>query len=112
MVDARGNDYDAVVIGGGPSDSLTDTDRSFRSVDLEAIGDGYTTWSLQIEKGSFRHDSPRPTSEFDATVLEEARVIQLVFSGERVAGVQYKQYDATAQFVVDAVDVLASSLEV
>src|SRR5262249_46059501 len=32
---------------------LTDADGTFRRVDLEEIGDGYTKWSLQVERSHF-----------------------------------------------------------
>jgi flavin-dependent dehydrogenase len=165
MVDARSSDYDAIVIGGGPSGcayaltlvrgghsvlllerekfprfhigesflpytndvleqlgllqrvcdggfvvkrgvELTDTDGTFRRVDLEEIGDGYTKWSLQVERSHFDKIVLDATAESGVTVFEEARVTQPVLSGERVAGVQYRrhgeQQTATARLVVDA----------
>ncbi len=166
MVDARGSDYDAIVIGGGPSGSayaitltrsghsvlllerekfprfhigesllpytadvleqlgllervgaggfpikrgleLSGSDGFLRRVALGEIGDGYRNWTFQVERADFDKILLDATSEEPgATVLEEARVTQLVFSGERVAGVQYtrdgQQHSATARLVVDA----------
>lgn len=165
MVDPRGSDYDAIVIGGGPSGcayaitlarnahsvlllerekfprfhigesflpytadvleqlgviqkvseggfvikrglELTLNDGNFRRIDIGVIGDNYRTWTFQVERSHFDKILLDAASESGATVLEEARVTQLIFSGERVTGVQYtrdgQQNSATARFVVDA----------
>lgn len=166
MDNARGGDYDAIVIGGGPSGcayaitlsrgghsvlllekdkfprfhigesllpytadvleqlgllervgaggfpiklglELSGSDGFLRRVALGEIGDGYRNWTYQVERADFDKILLDATStEPNATVLEDARVTDLVFSGERVAGVKYKhneqQYSATAKFIVDA----------
>lgn len=165
MVDARGSDYDAIVIGGGPSGcsyaiTLARTGhtvlllekekfprfhigesllpytsevldqlgllervgaggfpikrglelsgiRFLHRVALSEIGDGYRDWTFQVERAHFDKILLDAASEQPcATVLEEARVNELLFSGERVAGVRYtvdgEQDTATARFVIDA----------
>jgi len=166
MVDARGSDYDAIVIGGGPSGcsyaitlarrgytvlllerekfprfhigesllpytsdvlaqlgllervgeagfpiktglELSGSVRLLRRVALADIGDGYRDWTFQVERADFDKILLDAASEEpNATVLEEARVNKLLFSGERVVGVRYtrddRQESATARFIVDA----------
>jgi flavin-dependent dehydrogenase len=163
---ARGSDYDAIVIGGGPSGcayaitlakgghsvlllerdkfprfhigesllpytadtleqlgllervgaegfpiklglELSGSDGLLRRVALGEMGDGYRNWTYQVERAEFDKILLDATSEeANATVLEEARVSELIFSGERIAGVKFKkdgqEQSATAKLVVDA----------
>jgi flavin-dependent dehydrogenase len=83
-------------------------DGGFRLVDLGVTApEGYRHWAYQVERALFDKKLLDITAEEPGvTVLEEARVTELVFSGERVSGVQYarddQQYSAPARFVVDA----------
>ena len=85
---------------------LTGTTDSAHRVDLENIGDGYRTWTLQVERAAFDKIVLDATRERGATVLEEARVTELTYAGDRVSGVRYNRHDrqhaATARFVIDA----------
>lgn len=85
---------------------LTGTGDGANRVDLQNIGEGHRTWTLQVERASFDKIVLDATRERGAAVLEEARVNDLIFSGERVAGVRYEKDDrthsVTGRFVIDA----------
>ena len=166
MTDARSSDYDAIVIGGGPSGcsyaitlarsghsvlllerekfprfhigeslllytvdvldqlgllprvseggfpikrglELSGSVRFFNRIPIAEAGDSFRDWTFQVERAHFDKILLDAASEEPgATVLEEARVNELLFSGERVVGVRYtrdgRQDSATARFVVDA----------
>ena len=166
MVDARATDYDAIVIGGGPSGSsyaitlahnghsvlLLERDRFPRfhigesllpytldtlvqlglfdrvsaagfpikrglelsgsvkllqRVALSNVGDGYRDWTYQVERAEFdKILLDTAADQPGVTVLQEAKVTEVLFSGDRVGGVRWSQrgldYTATARVVVDA----------
>ncbi|GAB3433163.1 NAD(P)/FAD-dependent oxidoreductase [Flindersiella endophytica] len=83
-------------------------DGGFRLVDLDVTADeGYRNWAYQVERSRFDKILLGATSEeAGVTVLEDARVTELVCSGDRITGVRYthgdRQHSATARFVVDA----------
>jgi FADH2-dependent halogenase len=165
MVDARGNDYDAIVIGGGPSGSayaitmrrrgrsvlvlersrfprfhvgesllpytadmlkqlgllekvgtsgfpikrgleLLTSDGFLRRAPLGEIGDGFRKWTFQVERADFDNILLEAAAECGAEVLREAKVTELLFSGERLSGVKFQkdgeEHSATAKYVIDA----------
>ncbi|GAB3433191.1 hypothetical protein GCM10027569_82670 [Flindersiella endophytica] len=83
-------------------------DGSVRSVDLEMTADeGYRTWAYQVDRAHFdKILLDAAAEEPGVTVLEEARVTQLLFSGDRITGVNYtwegRPRGASARFVIDA----------
>lgn len=85
---------------------LTSPDGTFRRVDFEEISDGYRTWAHQVERATFDKIVLDATVDAGACVLQEARVTDLVFAGERITGVRFthdgRQHSATARFVIDA----------
>jgi flavin-dependent dehydrogenase len=78
-----------------------------RRVTLTEAGDGYRKTTFSVERSQFDHILLDATSEEPgATVLEEARVTELIFEDERIAGVRFarqgQSLSATARFVIDA----------
>jgi FADH2-dependent halogenase len=166
MADTHGGDYDAIVIGGGPSgcsyaitlarsgrsvlllererfprfhigesllpytaeilDQLGLLDRIsaanfpvktgleicgkgefVRRVALTQAGEGYRELTYSVERATFdKIILDAASEEPGVTLLEEARVTELIFSGERVTCVRYTQdgqsQSVTARFVIDA----------
>ena len=77
-------------------------------VDLDVTGqDGFRTWTYQVERAKFDDILLRTAAdEPGVTVLQRARANKLLFTGERVTGIQYthdgRQFSATAKVVADA----------
>jgi flavin-dependent dehydrogenase len=163
---ARKNDYDAIVIGGGPGGSsyamtlaraghsvlvlekeqfprfhigeslltytadvleqfglldrvcnagfvikrgieLTGTEGTFRRLQLNKIGTDHRAWTVHVERSEFDKillDAAAETS--GVTVIQKARVGELLYAGERISGVRYthdgQEHSSTASFVIDA----------
>ena len=86
---------------------LSGSVRFLHRVALSDIGDGYRDWTFQVERSRFdKILLDAAAAEPGATVLEEAKVTELLFAGDRVSGVRYthggEESSATARFVVDA----------
>ncbi len=86
---------------------LSGPSRFVRRVGLTDAGDGYRTWTFQVERSAFdKILLDAAAVEPGATVLEEARVTELIFAGERISGVRYTAggaaHSATARYVIDA----------
>ncbi|HEY7486231.1 MAG TPA: NAD(P)/FAD-dependent oxidoreductase [Streptosporangiaceae bacterium] len=86
---------------------LSGSVRFLRRVALSDVGDGYRDWTFQVERSHFDKilldaAAAKPTT----TVLQEARVNELVFDDGRLSGVKYthdgRKQTATAKFVIDA----------
>jgi len=82
-------------------------DKWSRRVAMADAGAPYRTQAPSVERAHFDKILLEAASgEPNASVLTQARVTDLIFSGERVAGVRYLHNDescsATAKFVVDA----------
>ncbi|WP_174188403.1 NAD(P)/FAD-dependent oxidoreductase [Nocardia barduliensis] len=79
-----------------------------RLVDIEATGEyGYRPWTYQVERALFDKILLDAAAEAPGvTVLQEAAVKELIFSGERIVGVRFERDgvmdSATARFVIDA----------
>jgi flavin-dependent dehydrogenase len=100
---------DKVGAGGFPVKrglELTTSEGFLRRVALGEIGDGYRNWTYQVERSDFDKILLEAAGEAGATVLQEAKVTELVLEGEQVAGVVYRKDGAeqrvTAKYVVDA----------
>src|SRR5215467_13510993 len=64
-------------------------------VDLTATGPEFRKWTLSVERSRFdKILLDAASAEPGVTVLEEARVIGLMFCGERVIGVRYTSLGA------------------
>jgi FADH2-dependent halogenase len=166
VTETRSSDYDAIVIGGGPSGSsysmtlgrgghsvlvlerekfprfhvgeslitytvdvleqlgvldkvvqagfpkkwgieFCSTGTGFQRLDLQDVGEDRRKWALQVERSHFDQillDTAAATP--GVTVYQEARVTELLYSGERVSGVRYtlggQEHTATGRFVIDA----------
>jgi FADH2-dependent halogenase len=86
---------------------LSGSDGFLRRVALGEIGDGYRKWTYQVERAEFDEILLDSAAEQPgATVLQKAKVTNLIRSGERLTGVEYtyngEKRGATAKFVVDA----------
>ncbi|WP_326718385.1 MULTISPECIES: NAD(P)/FAD-dependent oxidoreductase [unclassified Streptomyces] len=85
---------------------LSTSDGFLRRVALGEIGDGYRDWTFQVERSDFDKILLDAAAEAGATVHQEAKVTELVFEGEKVAGVKYRkdgeERRVTARYVVDA----------
>ncbi len=70
-------------------------------------GEPYRTWAPSVERSAFdKILLDAAGEEPSATVIQEAKVTELIFAGERISGVRYsrrgEQCSATARFVIDA----------
>jgi FADH2-dependent halogenase len=86
---------------------LSGSDGFLRRVALGEMGDGYRNWTFQVERSDFDKILLDSAGEAGATVLQEAKVSRLLFTGDdRVSGVEYsyegQKRSATARLVVDA----------
>jgi flavin-dependent dehydrogenase len=86
---------------------LTGTEGTFRRLDLKHIGESRRGWTLHVERSHFDEvllDAAAQTP--GVTVLQKARVTRLLYSGDRISGVEYtldgQEHSATARFVIDA----------
>ena len=86
---------------------LTGTEGTFRRLDLGQIGESRRGWTIHVERADFDAillDAATQTP--GVTVKQKARVTRLLFSGDRISGVEYtlggEQHTATGRFVVDA----------
>jgi flavin-dependent dehydrogenase len=88
-------------------------------VAMANAGEPYRTWAPSVERAHFDKILLEAASEEpNATVLQEARVTELIYAGERITGVRYthegRAHSATARFVIDAsgrVGVVARALK-
>jgi FADH2-dependent halogenase len=76
-------------------------------VAMANAGEPYWTWAPSVERAHFdRILLEAAADEPGTTVLQDARVTDLIYAGERISGVHYsyqgQQHSATARFVVDA----------
>ncbi|HET9516838.1 MAG TPA: NAD(P)/FAD-dependent oxidoreductase [Actinoplanes sp.] len=86
---------------------LSSSDGFLRRVALGEIGDGFRNWTYQVERGDFdKILLDEAAAQPGATVLQEAKVTELIKSGDRLTGVKFTHdgatHTATAKFVVDA----------
>jgi FADH2-dependent halogenase len=78
-----------------------------RRVALTQCGPGFRELTYSVERATFDKVLLDAASETPGvTVLEEAKVAEPIFSGERITGVHYtyegRSHSATARFVIDA----------
>ncbi|MEU3337909.1 tryptophan 7-halogenase [Streptomyces sp. NPDC006668] len=85
---------------------LCTSDGFLRRVALGEIGDGYRNWTFQVERADFDKILLDAAGEAGAVVQQEAKVVELVMDGPRVAGVVYRkdgeECRVTARYVIDA----------
>jgi len=85
---------------------LCDSEGFHRDVSLGDMGDGYRNWTFQVERADFDKILLDYAAECGATVLQEAKVNNLIMQDERVHGVEFNhegaRHSATARFVIDA----------
>lgn len=86
---------------------LTGTEGAFRRLDLKHIGENRRPWTFHVERSHFDQILLDAAAEIPGvTVIQKARVTQLLDPGERLSGVRYlhddQERDATAPFVIDA----------
>jgi FADH2-dependent halogenase len=85
---------------------LLSSDGFLRRAPLGEIGDGFRKWTFQVERSDFDKILLDTAAERGAEVLREAKVTELLFTGERVSGVRFQHdgdlHTATAEYVIDA----------
>lgn len=107
--------FDKVAAAGFPVKhglELSGSVRFLQRVALTDVGDGYRNWTYQVERSEFdKILLDAAAEEPNATVLQGARVTELLFDGSRVSGVRFMRHGledhgledtATARYVIDA----------
>jgi FADH2-dependent halogenase len=76
-------------------------------VAMANAGEPYRTWAPSVERSAFdKILLEAAAAEAGTEVLQEARVTELIFAGDRISGVRYthqgQEHAVTARFVADA----------
>lgn len=85
---------------------LSGTEGQSYRIDFADIGEGYRNWTLQVERAEFDEILLDTAEEEGAEVVQRARVVAPILSGDRITGVRYNrdgvEYTVPARYVVDA----------
>ncbi|HET9895073.1 MAG TPA: NAD(P)/FAD-dependent oxidoreductase [Streptosporangiaceae bacterium] len=82
-------------------------DKWSHRVAMANAGEPYQAWAPSVERSAFdKILLDAAAQESGTTVLQKAKVTELIFAGERISGVRYtyegEKRSATARFVIDA----------